>query len=278
MSSHRFIVWPLLIILAGCGVSGGGGSGALSSVVSKDTAPFAILDLASREISWHLALPSGDADPALRTTRMAFRRVAVGGGEALIGLFEVTQAQWQQLYGTPAPATWPWQAVPDEICDGATAHGGNRPAYNLDHESVATVLVAFGSLAAGGHLALPTDAQWSAACTTGTGWWWGGTATQAQIEANAVVRESVISTARLAAGGIDVGGPLAVGSRAANPLGFHDLHGNVWELIAGGDHARGGSWRDAAWQSRAESTSGSGQGFHAELDHALVGVRLVLVP
>lgn len=278
MSLHRLVVLPLLAVLAGCGVStGGGSSGDLAGMVSEDTAPFAILDLSARTLSWHVSLPSGSDDPTLRATRMAFRRVAVGGGEALVGIFEVTQAQWQTLYGTPAPGSWPWQVVPDAICDGASAHGGDRPAYNLDHETVAIVLGAF-ALASGGHLALPSDAQWTAACSTADGWWWGGSTTQAQIAANTVVRESVLSTARLSAGGIDTGGPLAVGSRAANPLGFHDLHGNVWELIAGGGHARGGSWRDAAWQSRAESMSGSGQGFHAELDHALVGIRLVLTP
>lgn len=269
----------LLSAAGGCTPPGGGGSptGGLASSVAVGTAPYAILDLTTRSVSYHLVLPGGPADASLRTTRIAFRRVAVGSGEALVGIFELTQAQWQALYGAPAPATWPWQDVPDAVCDSASAHGANRPAYNLDHEMVAAVLAGF-TLPGGGRLALPTTAQWQAACGTASGWSWGDTASQAQLDANAVVRETVITPTRITAGGVDAGGAPAVGSRQPSLYGFYDLHGSVWELIAGGTQVCGGSWRDAAWQSRAEAATGSGQGFHHQLDHALVGARLVLVP
>lgn len=276
MSLRPFLA-ILPLVLAGCGVSAGGGgtTGGLGGAVAGDTAPYAVLDLSTRAITWRLTIDPADA--GLRTTRMAFRRVDVGGSKALVGIFEVTQAQWQTLWGSPAPATWPWQDVPDAISNSATAHGADRPAYNLDPETVVSVLGAF-ALSGGAHLALPSDAQWTAACGASSGWWWGASTTQGQLAANAVVRESVISPARLSAGGVDTGGPLAVGSRAANPRGFFDVHGNVWEMVSGGSRARGGSWRDSAWQSRSEAVTGSDQGFHAELDHTLVGARLVLVP
>lgn len=273
------ILVPLLSMLAGCGASVGGGdaSGEFTDTVSEDTALFAILDLESGGLSWHTELPGGEADPALRTSKMAFRRVVAGGQHAMVGIFEVTQRQWQLVHGAPAPATWPWEDVPDAICASSTAHGDDRPAYNVDHQLVSAALDGF-TITGGGRLALPTDAQWTAACGTATGWAWGDTTSQAQLAGGAVVRETVITPARLTAGGIDAGGPLPVGSRAANARGFYDMHGNVWELIAGGDHARGGSWRDGAWQSRSDSVMGSGQGFDAGFDHALVGFRMVLIP
>lgn len=273
------ILVPLLSVLAGCGASVGGGdaSGDFTDTVSEDTALFAILDLPTRRISWHTELPGGEDDPDLRTTKVAFRRVVDGGQQSMVGIFEVTQRQWQLLHGAPAPATWPWEEVPDAICAAATAHGDDRPVYNVSYQLASDAFAGY-SIIGGGRLALPTDAQWTAACGTASGWSWGASTSQAQLAAGAVVRETVITPARLSAGGIDAGGPLPIGSRAANTRGFHDLHGNVWELIAGGDHARGGSWRDGAWQSRSESVMDSSQGFDAGFEHALVGFRMVLVP
>lgn len=268
----------VVLALGGCGGSGGSTTGKLSGSVSSGTAPYAVLDLGSRAVTWHLALPGGDASPALRSDKIAFRRVRIGSGEVLIAVFELTQAQWTAIAGA---ASQPWAAVPDAVCDSTVAVtvAGNRPAYNLDHETVATELAAF-TLDAGRRLRLPTDAEWTAACGVGTGWWWGGTATAAQIAANAAVREGIntVDASRLDAAGVDSKGPLPVGSRAPNPFGLYDIHGNVWELVQGGAQARGGSWRDSAWQSRAESTLGSSELFHHELDYALVGARLVLVP
>lgn len=262
-----------VLAVAGCGGASGSATDAFSGVISAATAPYAVVDLASRKVSYLLKLPNGGNDPSVRTTGIAFRRVAVGSGEVFVGVFELTQSQWQAIAG---PGPTPWSAVPDAICDSSQAVGPDHPAYNLDYENVVLALTAF-PLGDGARFAVTTDAQWTAACGTSTGWWWGGTATQAQVAANAVVRESVLSVSRNS-GGVDTGGPLAVGTRQPNGLGFHDLHGNVWELIAPGDHARGGSWRDAAYQSRSEISAASGQGVHDQLEHALIGVRLVLIP
>ena len=269
----RACVAAAVLASAGCGGAGGSATDALGDVISAATAPYAVVDLGNRSVSYLLKLPNGGVDASVRTTGIAFRRVTVGSREAFVGVFELTQAQWQAIAGA---GPTPWSAVPDQICDPAQAVGPDHPAYNLDYENVVLALAAF-PLAGGARLAVTSDAQWTAACGTSTGWWWGDTSTQAQVAANAVVRESVLSVSRNA-GGIDIGGPLAVGSRQPNGLGFFDLHGNVWELIAPGDHVRGGSWRDAAYQSRSEITAASGQGVHDQLEHALIGVRLVLIP
>jgi len=41
---------------------------------------------------------------------------------------------------------------------------------------------------------------------------------------------------------------------------------------------RGGSWYDTASLARAEVRAGAGQGLAADVDHALIGARLVLIP
>lgn len=270
-----FAAFGALLALAGCGGGGGGPTEQLADSVASGTAPYAVLDLSSRQLTWLRELPGGASAPALRQQSMAFRRVTVGGGEALVGIFEVTQAQWMAI-AAPAPA--PWTLVPDAVCDSAFAVAPERPAYNLDHETVAAELAAF-ALTDGRSLRLPTLAEWHAACGVSSGWTWGDTATREQLIANAAVREGLnaVDASRLDANGADRRGPLAVGSRAANALGFYDLHGNVWELIQGGT-ARGGSWFDGSWQSRAEQSLATTELFHEELDYALVGIRLVLVP
>ncbi len=274
-ASHASVI-AALIVLAGCGAGGGSASGGLADGVATGTAPYVVLDLATRGITWHVTLPGGPGSAALRSSEIAFRRVRVGATESFVAVFELTQAQWATIAGA---GPLPWAVVPDEVCDSAVAETGTRPAYNLDYETVITELAAF-PLADGHSLRLPTASEWTAACGTESGWWWGDTASQAQIAANAAVREGINTTdaSRLDAVGVDNKGPLPVGSRAPNALGIYDIHGNVWELVQGGTTARGGSWRDSAWQSRAESTLGSGELFHQELDYALVGARLVFVP
>ena len=278
---HSIGIFTFLMLLVGCGTSVGSGSATsnLSGVVSEDTAPYALLELATGKVTWFVALPAGDPD-LTKTTHMAFRRVTVSGEhDALVGVFEVTQAQWQMLDTTPGPL--PWASVPNGVCAAATSIGPKRPAFNLEFEYASSVVDGYAPGKA--RLTLPTDSQWTAACGVSTGWWWGSAANptvfQAQLAANSIVRESILSTARMSTiPGVDSAGPVDVGSCNPSPQGFFDIHGNVWEIIAGGDHAKGGCWRDSAWQSRAEVSLTNIEGYHGRMDYALVGMRLVLVP
>lgn len=275
--------------LAGCIPSGGSASGDLGNAVGVGSADYALLDLQTRSTTYAAALPDLATNPAYRDRYVVFRRVGPEGARFLIGVFELTQAQWVRLDGSQ-----PWQNIPDGVnhtVDGgadwtgkvvvkSSAQTGDRPAYGLDYGTVATALAAF-PLAGGSHLALPTSSQWTTAAGAASGYVWGQDVDRASVRANAVVAESALSESnkldRLA-GGIDVGGPETVGTRAPSQSGLYDLHGNVWEWTDPGSAVRGGSWYDTVSLSRIEVTASAGQGLASDVDHALIGARLVLVP
>ncbi len=243
------------LLLGGCG----GGDGALSDDVAVLTAPYVVLDLSSRTYSMRLAIDDLATGPAYRDNLMVFHRVTVGSNESFVAVFEVSQAQWARIAGTT-----PWTSV-DPTVVPASAIAVDRPAFNLDYDSTALALSKFPLTV--GRLDLPTSAEWTAACAVPSGWSIGTNPDLAQFKAAAVVRETSTGA----------GGPQPIGERAANSLGFYDLHGNVWEWTKPGNVVRGGSWHDPAWSSRAEISAGAAQGLETFIPHALIGARLILV-
>ncbi len=261
-----------LAALAGCGgnggdvgvAMGGGGSagGALNGnqgAVSLAMAPWIVLDLATGKAT-ALATMSDPSTTALRSTSMAFRRVTAPGGEVLVALCETTQAQWTLLGGGT-----PWTAV-DASLAGAQAVGGDRPAFALSHRAITATLTAWNA-SHSSQLRLPTGAEWDAAAGGGSGaFTWGSATDRSALAAHAVVYETLGATA----------GPRAVGSLAPSPLGFFDLHGNVWEWLDGGSQLAGGSWRDGIQQARIGNRLGAEALVGPDTDHLLFGLRLVL--
>jgi formylglycine-generating enzyme required for sulfatase activity len=290
---HAMAVNPLkpltTLAVAGCaaiGLGGCGGGGSQTSDLLQDVsivlADYLVLDLATGAIEARHDVPDLATNSAYRRTKMVFKAVA-GGGAALgqpvgsfgqqsdeapsstavpkfyIGVFEVTQAQWQLV-----TSTTPWANVTPASVVGGVTNDPDAPAFNITHNIAAQALAtASGTLHA--VLDMPSDAQWEYACRAGgSGYFsWGNARDEATAGTYALVQET-------AAGAV---GPKAVGSFSPNAWGIYDMHGNVWEMTKDGN-IRGGSWSDTLPQARAANKAL----IDPRTAHALVGLRLVLAP
>jgi sulfatase modifying factor 1 len=166
-----------------------------------------------------------------------------------LGKYEVTQSQYQAVM---AGVSGDLNATPSNW------HGyPNRPVEKVSWEDIQVFLTRLNeqqseNLPNGWAYVLPTEAQWEYACRAGTttAYSWGDSISASDANWNH---------------GNDANQTENVGQYSANPWGFFDMHGNVWEWTADawGNYAtgaqtdpfnvgttgssrvdRGGSWRD----------------------------------
>ena len=146
-----------------------------------------------------------------------------------LGKYEVTQAQYEAVMTgnsnslSATPSEWPGNA--------------NRPVEKVSWDDVQIFLTrlnaaeqAAGRLPAGWSYVLPTESEWEYACRAGTttAYSWGNSIAAANANWNH---------------GADPNQTVNVGQFSANPRGFFDMHGNVWEWTA--------DWYQAAYPSGA---------------------------
>jgi formylglycine-generating enzyme required for sulfatase activity len=141
-----------------------------------------------------------------------------------LGKYEVTQAQYEAVMTgntnslSATPSNWP--------------NNPNRPVEKVSWDDVQIFLTRLnaaeqtaGRLPAGWSYVLPTESQWEYACRAGTTtvYSWGNTIASSNANYN---WDGGWNT------GSDFKQTRDVAQYAANPWGFFDMHGNVWEWTA----------------------------------------------
>ena len=143
-----------------------------------------------------------------------------------LGKYVVTQAQYETVMtGNPEglnakPSNWP--------------NNNDRPVEKVSWEDAQVFLSRLneieqtaGRLPSGWKYVLPTEAQWEYACRAGTTtvFSWGNNASSTQANFDGARPYGA------GASGTKIGQTVDVGQYAANPWGFFDMHGNVWEWV-----------------------------------------------
>lgn len=275
---------------------------------------YLVVDLSAGPTANHYPLSYTNAEPAggwgdrYKTTNLVLRRIPGGAftmgsptnelgreedefphpvrltKDFYIGVFEVTQKQWERVMGTwPSwftNATYrnprPVEQVSFQGIRGAVA-GTNWPANgNVDTNSFMGRL----RTKTGRAFDLPTEAQWEYACRAGTSTalntGYDLTSTSNDVRMAEAGRYWYNGGAEYRANGDTSVGSAKVGSYLPNAWGLYDLHGNVWEwcldwygAYSGGaaiDPAgavtgsvrmlRGGAWSGPAWYCRSGGRNG----------------------
>ena len=128
-----------------------------------------------------------------------------------LGKYEVSQAQYEAVMSGNSDGL---SATPSQYSGNS-----NRPVEKVSYDDIHKFLTRLNEqeadkLPLGWSYVLPTEAQWEYACRAGTttNHSWGDSITTNDANYNN-----------------DIGQTTSVGQYAANPWGFFDMHGNVWE-------------------------------------------------
>ena len=129
-----------------------------------------------------------------------------------MGIFEVTQKQWELVMGTMPAETKGWaramSTVPVSQIRGETSIGSDSFIGRLNTRT-------------GLSFDLPTEAQWEYTCRAGTKTTWSFGDDDTNVRDYAWLC--------YVAGNVEYQAAFEVGMKKPNDWGFYDMHGNVWE-------------------------------------------------
>ena len=133
-----------------------------------------------------------------------------------LGKYEVTQAQWERVMGNN-PSRFKGADRPVENVSWSDAVEFCKKLTEMEKKA--------GRLPNGWKYVLPTEAQWEYACRAGTttAYSWGNDINSTRANYNWDGGGT---------SGNDFKQTRDVGQYAANPWGFFDMHGNVWEWVS----------------------------------------------
>ncbi len=269
-------------------------------------------DAASYTISYLGAEPQGGWTDEYKTTKLVLRRIQPGTYKMqnatdvtltkpfYIGVFEVTQRQWELVMGTKPSyfsnasyyAARPVEQVSYNMIRGSASGAGWPGSSAVDATSFIGKLRAKTGIE---DFDLPTEAQWEYACRAGTTTHYNNGKNYTNSGYDAAMDEvgryrynfpsgntSCSSSSDLSAGTANVG------SYLPNAWGLYDMHGNVWEwcldwygtLLYGTDPGgssfgsvrmlRGGSWNNYTYSC----TSSYRYSYSPSLGSSSYGFRL----
>ena len=129
-----------------------------------------------------------------------------------LGKFELTQSQWESVMGTR-----PWQNLPSSQTDP------NKPAVFISWEDGQHFVHSLNQVAGDSLYRLPTEAEWEYACRAGTTTPWSYGDRQTLLKDFAWYEKN--------AWDLDERFVHSAGTKAPNPWGLHDMHGNAEEWV-----------------------------------------------
>ncbi len=178
-------------------------------------------------------------------------QVAITLAPYALGKYEVTNAQYAAFLSahgsndcTPPGGTEPVTCVEEGSGSLLLEKDGTRWRPKAGKGDFPVVEVSWHGARAFADWAkarLPTEAEWEGACRAGVQATWAGTNTEAQLTTFANVADQAAKRSGVewpwvkdawAPGDDRHAGLAPVGQLARNPLGLHDLSGNVWEWTA----------------------------------------------
>lgn len=170
------------------------------NVGEKGNGLYMVVDLAgSTSVSYLDTVPVGGWSADHKTRKLVLRRIDRDNGSYYVGVFPVTEAQWNYVMGTGDSKTslFPKQVGEDDGCIGF-----------MEQLRLASGISAFD---------LPFDDEWVYACRAGTttGYYTGDT--EEDLSQAGWYRENSGFRTH------------DVGEKTPNAWGLYDMHGNIWE-------------------------------------------------